>query len=146
MIGVSASEGAVIFNQNCQSCHSEHLPNGFTSIEWKYQLENFKTIHAETDVILPTSKKLEQLKSFLNKLSASNETDAKIIRELLRKLRKTDSFNNTDNPDDNNTTFAIPEEISWHDLDWKYAYDKGLQGLIAEFPDKPIILEMTNKY
>ncbi len=145
---LQANEGAEVFNQSCKSCHSEHLSNGFTSIEWKYQIQNYKTIHAETDAIMPIGIKLEQLKSFLNKSSASNETDAKIIRNLLRKLRKTDSINNTDNSDDdeNNTTFTIPEEISWHDLDWQYPYDKGLQGLLAKFPDKPIILELTNKY
>ena len=143
-----ADKGADVFNFSCRGCHSEHLPYAFTSIEWKYTLQENAAIHRNTDAILPEGERFDQLMAFLRKSAAANETDAEIIRDLLNKLRKTNLINNTEDADDddNNSKFSIPEELNWHDLDWQYPYSKGLQGLLEKFPDKPIILELTNKY
>ncbi|MCK5345808.1 MAG: hypothetical protein KAR20_20500, partial [Candidatus Heimdallarchaeota archaeon] len=143
-----ADKGADVFNFSCRGCHSEHLPYAFTSIEWKYTLQENAAIHRNTDAILPEGERFDQFMAFLRKSAAANETDAEIIRDLLNKLRKTNLINNTEDADDddNNSKFSIPEELNWHDLDWQYPYSKGLQGLLEKFPDKPIILELTNKY
>ena len=142
---LQAGKGAEVFANSCKGCHSENLARAFTDIEWRIELDSYIKIHEKQEnAALPEGEALQQLKLFLKSSSASNETDAQIIRNLLRQLRASDNA-----VVDNNGSSApelIPDEIAWNDLDWQYPYEKSMAGLLEKFPDKPIIMELTNKY
>ena len=109
---------------------------------------SFKEIHGKNKASLPSNKtEREKLISFLKFRSCANPDDAKAIRQLLRELRKTKSKTNVGNANETSQPITqIPEEIKWFDLDWKFDYAGGINALEKKFPDKPIFLELTNKY